>query len=74
METFLSSLADILDVDAVQPTDVLEDFSEWDSLSILSIIAMADSTYQVNLNAAHVKNVATAGELFQLIQKKQGPK
>jgi acyl carrier protein len=72
MKLLLTNLADILDVDAIQPTDTLADFDEWDSLAILSIIAMVDSNYHVNLAASEVKAMPTAEALFGLIQRKRG--
>lgn len=72
MEEFCGKLADILEVDEVKPADLLEDFEEWDSLSALSVIAMIDAQYGVNLTAADLKGVGSAEALFALIDAKKG--
>lgn len=70
METFLVKLADILEVEEVKGTSALRDFGQWDSLSALSIIAMADGEYGVQLNANDLKNSRTAADLYQTILAK----
>ena len=48
-EQLLDKLAEILEVDQVSLSDELESFDEWDSLTALSIIALADSNYNKKL-------------------------
>ena len=42
---FMDEIANILDVDAVDESANLRDYESWDSLSILSIVALADSKF-----------------------------
>lgn len=72
MEEIYGKLADILQVDEVKPTDILASFAEWDSLSVLSVVAMVDADYGVNLSAAELARVSTAQELVELIAQKRG--
>lgn len=67
MNEICSKLADIMDIDEVKETDELISFPEWDSLSILSTIAMLDATYHINLTAAELRQLRTVGELIQLV-------
>jgi acyl carrier protein len=69
MNEFNIKLADILDIDEVGENDILANFAAWDSLSILSIIAMLDSNYGVNVTANDLKNIQTVGELWRLADK-----
>ena len=71
MQEFLEGLAEILDVDSVKADDVLEQFPEWDSLAVLSVIASVDSKYGVNLTSAEIRGVATPQALFDLIGQKR---
>lgn len=71
MNEFIAKIAEILEVDPVTEFDVLGDFQEWDSLSVLSVIAMLDSDYGVNLNAVDLKEKITVGELWQIVQDKK---
>jgi len=66
MEDFLKQLADILEIDAVNENDVISDQESWDSLTLLSIIALADSKYHVSLRANDIKE-KTAKELYKLM-------
>ena len=67
MEEFLQRLAEILEVDEVQGSSVLQDFAEWDSLSALSVIAMIDAGYGVQLAANDLRNLGTAQGLYDVV-------
>jgi acyl carrier protein len=68
---FYQRLAEILDVDKLQPESVLRDFDEWDSLAVLSVLALADSKYGVTIRAEEIRSVVTAAELADLVEAKQ---
>ena len=70
MTEFLKKIAGILEVDAVNENDELKSFPQWDSLSVLSVIAMLDAGYGVNLRAADFGPIKTAGDLWNLVQAK----
>jgi acyl carrier protein len=72
MEEIYAKLADIMQVDEVKPTDVLASFEEWDSLSVLSVLAMVDADYGVILSAPELLGISTAQELMELIAQKRG--
>lgn len=67
MIEFLKELADILEEDTVRPADFLEQFSSWDSLAVLSVIAMADADFGVKLSSKQVNGAGTVQGLFDLI-------
>ena len=71
MNDFCTKIAEILDAEAVTENDVLGDFQEWDSLSVLSAIAMLDAEYGVNVTAMDLKDVQTVGDLWNLTQAKK---
>ena len=68
---FYQRLAEILDVEEVKADDMLKDFDEWDSLSVLSVLAMADSKYGVAIRAEEIRSVVTAADLAGLVEAKQ---
>jgi acyl carrier protein len=72
MENFFKQVADILEVDEIKSTDVLRDLPEWDSISVLSVIAMVSSKYRINLTARDVRGASTAEDLHELISVKIG--
>jgi acyl carrier protein len=71
MNEFLKQVAGILEVDEVKESDELKAFAQWDSLSVLSVIAMLDASYGVNLRAADFGPVKTVGELWNLVQSRK---
>jgi acyl carrier protein len=71
MNDFLTKLASILEVEQMGAADELKAFPQWDSLSILSVIAMLDADYQVNLSAADFGPVKSAGDLWALVQSRK---
>jgi acyl carrier protein len=71
MNEFLARVAEILEVDGVNETDDLKAFPQWDSLSVLSVIAMLDANYGVNLHAADFGPIKSAGDLWNLVQSRK---
>jgi acyl carrier protein len=70
MERLLAKVAEILEVDEVKPTDILDGFEEWDSLGILSVIVMIDSDYHINLTSKEIRNSITGQGLLDLVARK----
>jgi len=69
-EQFLIDLAEILEEDSVQESDVLKDFDAWDSLSILSILSYASEHYHIQLKNEDIRSQNTVGDLIHLIAGK----
>jgi acyl carrier protein len=68
---FYQQLAAILDIEDVKPENVLKEFEQWDSLAILSVLALADSKYGVTIRADEIRQVVTATDLAALIEAKR---
>jgi len=60
-------IAELLEVDEVKENDILEDFECWDSLTILSIIALASEEYGKTLFNDDIRNAKTIDGLIRLI-------
>ena len=71
MKDFYGKIAEILDVDEIKPSAVLADFPEWDSLAVLSVIAMLDANYGVNLTAMEIRNLKTAEEIANAVARRK---
>lgn len=69
---FLDELANILDADTVNDSDNLRDFDSWDSLSVLSIVAMADSKFGFTLTFPEIKGLTTVADLWAHFEKNRG--
>lgn len=74
MKDFLIEMADILEEDEVKESDEFRDFEEWDSLTALSIVALAGDKYKVTITGEELSNLDTIKEIFNLIKEKQGEK
>ncbi|MGH9884219.1 MAG: phosphopantetheine-binding protein [bacterium] len=71
MDRFYVRLAEILEEDKVGPDDVLANFEQWDSLTALSVVAMIDEDYQVNVSAEELATTRTAAALEALVAAKR---
>lgn len=71
MENFLEQMAEIFEVDAVELSDVLVDFEAWDSLTQLSIIALASESYGATISASELKNATTIEGVKRLFESKK---
>lgn len=70
MEAFKSKIAVLFEVDQVKESDELKAFEWFDSLTILSIIALADDEFKVVLTSDDIKNSGTIGGLVELIKSR----
>ena len=68
---FMAELANILDVDAVEDAANLRDYEAWDSLVVLSLVALADSKFGFTLTFSEVKTLKTVAELWAFFEKKR---
>lgn len=71
MDQFYERLAVVVEEDAVKPDDVLAEFEQWDSLTALSVVAMIEENYQVNLSAEDLAGARTASALEALVASKR---
>jgi acyl carrier protein len=71
MNEFLKKIAEILEVESVNSADDLRAFPQWDSLAVLSVIAMLDANYGVNLRAADLQEASSVGALWETVQSRK---
>ena len=63
MENFENGIAELLEVEAVNDSDELENFEAWDSLTSLSIIAFIDENYKISVSRNDLTEAKTIGGL-----------
>ena len=68
-EAFLTKFAEILDIESSDITmDVpLDSVSDWDSMAVVSFIALADSEYHKSLSGDDINAAETVRDLFKLV-------
>ena len=69
-EKFLEVIKEALDVESVEIelTDKLADFDAWDSMARLSLIALLDEHFEVEVTDAEFDNTETVQALFELVK------
>tara|TARA_R110002073_G_scaffold322276_2_gene498829 strand:+ start:11394 stop:11606 length:213 start_codon:yes stop_codon:yes gene_type:complete len=70
MENFLEQMAELFEVDSVNLNDEIISFDAWDSLTGLSIIALADDEYDISVSIDNILNSKTIGGLYELFNQK----
>ena len=66
---FLEKMMDILDCEQEITMDsILSDIEEWDSLSFVSFLAMANASYGKKVIPANVKAAKTIADLFEIVK------
>ncbi|MEI6560774.1 MAG: acyl carrier protein [Verrucomicrobiota bacterium] len=68
MDEFLKQIAVILEVENVNASDPLASFTQLDSMGVLSVIAMLDASYGVNISTTDIGRMSTVGELWAHVQ------
>lgn len=71
-ELFITKFADALEMDSSELTLDTEfrKLSRWDSLAYLSVIAMLDAEFDVQIEQAKFKTLITIGDIFNECLKK----
>lgn len=71
-QKFLDLLKEILEIEdrELSMTDNFREYPEWDSLAYLSVIAMLDEEYGIQIEGPEFKKLKTVGDLFSVVEKK----
>lgn len=56
--------------DEFKAETIFKDLEEWSSLTALSIIAMVDEEYEIDIKGDDIRNSQTIEDLFNLIKSK----
>lgn len=73
MTAFYEGLAEILEVDVAKVTPALDLHAcSWDSLAVVSTIALADDCFNVLLDGQSLGECNTVGDIEKLIEAKKG--
>jgi hypothetical protein len=60
-----------LEPGSTQLTTVLTGLSQWDSLALLTTLALADAEYCVTLTGNEINACITVGDIFELVKAKR---
>lgn len=71
MENFKTLMAEVLEVETLEISDELNSFDSWDSLTMLSIIALISEEYDVELNNEEIEDSKIIEGLYELVERKR---
>lgn len=57
------------DVD-IQPSDAFRDYDDWDSLAHLTMVAILDEEFGVELEGSAFQNLTTVDDLIKAVQER----
>jgi len=68
---FIIAFADAIDKDAslINVEDTFRDYEEWDSIALLSLVAMLDDNYSVNIPREIFERLETIQDLIDQVNK-----
>ena len=71
-EKFIEQLKEVFELDGeeIDLNDSFRDYENWDSMTNLSLIAMIDSEFGVNINSEEFNKLETVQDLFEAIKNK----
>lgn len=71
MKEFIAKFAEALeleDISVVNENTTFRDLDEWNSLSFLSVIAMLDEEYDIQIENAQFRELKTLGDIASYIE------
>ena len=74
-KTFIEKFADAVEIENPASLDENTPFrtlDEWSSLAYLSVIAMLDEEYDVQIENAELRTLQTLGDLMRAVESKRG--
>jgi acyl carrier protein len=71
VEKLYQELAEILEVDEVDPSRKLEEFETWDSLAALSLVASVRTNFGVTITSEDLARAKTPADLEVLIASRK---
>lgn len=71
MDKFIELFAEALErEDEIKMEDEFRNYDEWSSIAYLSVIAMMDEEYDVQMEEAEFKKIRTVQQLYDVCVKK----
>lgn len=71
MEILTEQMLEIFELETIDSEVVLRDLELWDSLSVISLLAVLDETYGINIEATELADVVTVADLFLFTEQRR---
>lgn len=72
LENFIEKFAEAIEMDSsegLESTTKFRELDEWSSLAVLSVIAMLDEEYDIQIENADFKKLETVGDIVHYIEE-----
>lgn len=71
INNFIEKFAEAIDIEVSEITAETEfrELEEWDSIAYISVIAMLDEEYDIQIEMAQFKKLKTIGAILEYIEK-----
>lgn len=71
MEDFIKKIEDVFEKPSgsIKQNDNFREYQEWDSLALLSLMAMLDDEYNVTIHRDDFQKINTIEEMYNYIKK-----
>ena len=71
MEDFIKKIEEVFEMPnvSITPNDNFREYQEWDSLVLLSLMAMLDDEYNITIPRDDFQKINTVEEMFNYIKK-----
>ena len=71
-DKFIQQFKEVLEIEdrEIQLEDIFRDYEEWDSLVQLSLIAMLDEEFEVEIEEDDFNKLVTVGDLLSEVEKR----
>jgi acyl carrier protein len=71
MEILTEQMLDIFEIDEIDSGVVLRELELWDSLSVISLLAVLDESYGINIEATEIADLVTVADLFTFVEQRR---
>ena len=72
MEDFIKKLEDVFEMQSgsIKPIDNFREYSEWNSLALLSLMAMLEDEYNITISRENFQKIITIEQMYNYIISK----
>lgn len=71
MEILTEQMLDIFEIEEIDSGVVLRELELWDSLSVISLLAVLDESYGINIEATEIADLVTVADLFTFVEQRR---
>jgi len=68
MEKLVEDLKEIFEIDDLDVNLSFDELDEWDSLAVLSVLAVLDSDYRINMSKKELDGFASIDEFIKYVE------